>query len=88
MFSAYELDPTFGWVAVHRLPLDDAISFCKHYREQKNPRVAIVPDGEDPDPYLAFVNELYDEGDRCDTCGAPCDSTGCTRNRDHEPALA
>lgn len=24
----------------------------------------------------------------CDTCGAVCDSTGCTQNREHEIAIA
>lgn len=24
---------------------------------------------------------------RCDTCGAPCDKNGCTKNQNHEIAI-
>lgn len=56
MFSAYTLDQTYGWIATHRLPLDDAIIYCKKYREQQyNCPVALVPDGDDPTPYLRMA---------------------------------
>ena len=58
MFSAYERDPTHGWVAVHRLPLRDAINFCKHCLAQKSGPVAVVPDGEDPAPYLRIAERF------------------------------
>lgn len=58
MFSAYMLDPEEGWCAVHRLPLDMAIRYCKEYRRDwAGVLVAIVPDGEDSKPYLQFVVE-------------------------------
>lgn len=53
MFSAYTLDPEHGWIATHRLPLDAAIDYCKEHRSHTaGTLVAIVPDGEDPEPYL------------------------------------
>jgi hypothetical protein len=53
MFSAFWLDPTYGWMATHRLPLDSAILYCHEYRRhQYDCPVAIVPDCEDPAPYL------------------------------------
>lgn len=56
MFSAYMLDPKEGWCAVHRLPLDVAVRYCKEYRNDWNhPLVVIVPDGEDPKPYFQFA---------------------------------
>jgi hypothetical protein len=52
-FSAYWLDPTHGWMATHRLPLDSAILYCKEYRRHEfDCPVAIVPDTADPTPYL------------------------------------
>lgn len=53
MFSAYMLDPSFGWIATHRLPFESAIDVCKAYIEQHfHCPVALVPDCEDPAPYL------------------------------------
>lgn len=43
---------------------------------------------------LSHYDECYDEnGDpypygRCDTCGAPCNEGGCTKDQGHEIALA
>lgn len=56
LFSAYMFDSEYGWVAVHRLPLDAAIRYCKEYRSDWNtPLVAIVPDGEQPQPYFKLA---------------------------------
>lgn len=56
MFSAYMLDPTYGWVATHRLPLESAIYHCKQYRHQhQDCPVALVPDNVDPAPYLMLA---------------------------------
>lgn len=53
MFSAYLMDPEHGWTGIHRLPLASAIASCKDHRTNwAGSRVAIVPDGEDPTPYL------------------------------------
>lgn len=50
------LDPTYGWVATHRLPLASAIFFCKQYRKQQaDCPVALVPDNTDPAPYLKLA---------------------------------
>lgn len=53
MFSVFMLDVVHGWVAVHRLPFDDAIHYAKEYLKQDpDSAVALVPDGEDSVPYL------------------------------------
>jgi hypothetical protein len=57
-YSAYMLDPTWGWVATHRLPLSSAIYYCKENRQRSDCPVAIVPDKADPAPYLALVEKL------------------------------
>lgn len=98
LFSAYLLDPEEGWCAMHRLPLETAIRYCKDFRQDwAGVSVAIVPDGADPEPYLKLVTEKRDETfrgghfltrGRCDTCGEPCDGDGCTANREHLFALA
>ena len=59
LFSAYVRDPTYGWMATHRLPLASAIGFCKeHRRHQYDIPVAVVPDGADPMPYLELAEEF------------------------------
>lgn len=102
MFSAYWLDPSYGWIAAHRLPLASAIVYCKECRRnQLDCPVAIVPDGADPAPYLRLAEGVNGQGDecydangewlpmgRCDSCGAPCDPFGCTRDREHIVAVA
>lgn len=56
MFSAFYLDPTHGWIATHRLPLDSAIHYCQEYREQHYEcPVALVPDGENPTPFMILA---------------------------------
>lgn len=56
MFSAYLLDPEFGWVSVHRLPLEGAITHCREYKKRvAGSLVAIVPDGKEPWSYLMQV---------------------------------
>lgn len=52
MFSSFMLDQIHGWIAVHRLSLDSAIHYAKECRVQYNCSVAVVPDCEDPAPYL------------------------------------
>lgn len=60
LFSAYMLDPTYGWSATHRLPLVSAIHFCKeHRRHTLDIPVAIVPDLADPIPILKLVEAYY-----------------------------
>lgn len=59
LFSAYMLDPEHGWNAVHRLPLDAAIRYCKEYRSSwAGSRVALVPDGMNSDPFLEFASAI------------------------------
>jgi hypothetical protein len=56
MFSAFMLDSVHGWVATHRLPLSTAIHYCQEYRKQHyRCPVALVPDHEDPTPYLMLA---------------------------------
>jgi hypothetical protein len=59
MFSAFWLDPSFGWCACHRLPLASAIFYAKEYRRQQHDvPVAVVPDGVDPAPYLQIAERF------------------------------
>lgn len=59
MFSAFWLDPTYGWCATHRLPLDSAIFYCKEYRRQQyDVPVAVIPDNADPAPFLRLAEAL------------------------------
>jgi hypothetical protein len=59
MFSVFMLDPSFGWVATHRLSFDHALDYAKSYRNLlQNSPVALVPDAVDPEPYLALVSEF------------------------------
>jgi hypothetical protein len=59
LYSAYYLDPTYGWIATHRLPLDAAIYHCKQVRRtHMDCPVAIVPDYADAQPYLALVERF------------------------------
>lgn len=59
MFSAYMLHPTDGWIATHRLPLHSAIFFCKEHRRRTHDiAVAVVPDMEDPAPYLELAESF------------------------------
>jgi hypothetical protein len=59
LFSAYMLDPTHGWIATHRLPLDSAIYYCKEYRRHTyDIPVALVPDNADPAPFLRLAEAL------------------------------
>jgi hypothetical protein len=55
-YSAYEQTPDGIWVGTHRLPLDQAIMYCKMYRRQKmDCAVALVPDRTDPTPMIKLV---------------------------------
>lgn len=57
-YSAFWLDSDNEWRATHRLPLDSAIYYCQQYKKNQahlDCRVAIVPDGMDPAPFLQLA---------------------------------
>lgn len=59
-YSAYTLDPEHGWVATHRLPLESALKMSREYYERTaGALVAVIPDGEDPDPILKHVEKTH-----------------------------
>lgn len=57
-YSAYSLHPTYGWTATHRLPLASAIYYCREIHRRDMIPVAVVPDTQDPTPFLKLVENL------------------------------
>ena len=56
MVGGRVMDPEFGWIATHRLPLSAAVAYCRDFRTRTaGSLVAIVPDGADPVPYFVMV---------------------------------
>lgn len=59
LFSVYMLDNLYGWVATHRLPRSDAFTFAAGFRKCSEGSItAIVPEGDDPLPYLQLAEEF------------------------------
>jgi hypothetical protein len=58
LYSAYQRTMDGEWYATHRLPLKSAIYYAKEHRRMQDCAVAVVPDGEDPAPYLMIAEQL------------------------------
>ena len=58
-FDVYLYDPEHGWMlrsAGERLTLEQAIPYAKDFRDDwAGSRVALVPNGIAPDPFLEFA---------------------------------
>lgn len=97
-YDAYLYDPEHGWQTRPDLSFSEALRMCKQWRNDwAGSRAVMVPEGQDATPYLQLVAGPRDEtvgedGEflpygRCDSCGAPCDAVGCTKDMRHVVAI-